>query len=79
MPRYFFSASDSAQADDMGLDLSDPQAARRYAIQYAGDLISDQPELLDSGELSISVTDERQQLLFTVKASGLPPAIRRLE
>ena len=42
-------------------------AARAAAIRYAGDVISDQPELLDASQaFKVEVTDDAGQALFTV-------------
>lgn len=68
MPHYYFSASDSVQDDDLGADLKDHSAARRFAIQYAGEIMNNQPEVLwDGREFSVAVTDESRVLLFTIR------------
>ena len=67
MPRYFFSASD-ADGDETGTELRDHAAARRFAIQFAGEIMNDHPDILwDGREFSIFVTDELRRLLFTIK------------
>ncbi|WCP13330.1 hypothetical protein sphantq_01755 [Sphingobium sp. AntQ-1] len=67
MPRYFFSASDE-EADEIGAELRDQSAARQFAIRFAGEVMDNQPDVLQGGQgFSISVTDERKVLLFTIE------------
>ena len=70
MPQYFFTASDSLDADDLGIDLIDGAAATRFAVQYAGRLISDEPDLVSkSRDFCVTVTDEAQRRLSVVRIS----------
>lgn len=67
MPRYFFSASDD-EADEIGADLPDQSGARQFAIRFAGEVMDNQPDVLQGCQgFSISVTDERKLLLFTIE------------
>ena len=60
MARYFFALHDHTfETDEEGVDLPDLHAARLEAIRFAGEVLRDQPDLLDgSNALSVKVTDE---------------------
>ena len=68
MPRYFFHTADgSRDRDTEGTELPDARTARVSAIRYAGDVLSDQPELLwDGRDFRVEVTTEEGDLLFTI-------------
>lgn len=68
MPRFFFHTADgSRDRDTTGTELPDATAARVAAIRYAGDLLSDQPDVLwDGRDFRVEVTDEKSDLLFTI-------------
>lgn len=70
--RFFFSASDEPEADDYGVEVDDLAAARRLAIQYAGAIIKDQPDVLETGQaFNVAVTDERGALLFLITVAAI--------
>ena len=68
MPRYFFSTLDGGHdIDHEGVELSGPAAARVAAVAYAGDMLGDQPDLLQEGGcFSVDVAGEGGQPLFSV-------------
>ncbi len=68
MPRYFFSSTNgSRHDDDRGAELSGDGAARVHAIQYAGDVMSNEPGVLwDGQEFKVEVTGDKGIRLFTI-------------
>jgi hypothetical protein len=65
--RYFFHTADgSRDRDTDGTELPDLAAARRQAIIYAGDCMSDDPGILGDRDFRVEVTDENDLMLFTV-------------
>lgn len=68
MPRYFFHTADGGRCRDRsGTPLPDDAAARAAAIRFAGDVLSDEPDLLRDGkDFRVEVTDEQGVLLFTI-------------
>jgi hypothetical protein len=83
MPRYFFHTADGSRDRDLvGTELNNYREARAAAIQYAGDVLSHEPEQLwDDADFRIEVTDETGLMLFTVimlaidaPATGIPAA-----
>lgn len=74
MPRYFFSLRDhTIETDDVGTELPDISAARVEAIRFAGEMLRDQPELLDDNQtLFVWVTDEAggRPFQLEVRAAG---------
>ena len=68
MPRYFFNSVDGKRDDDdRGTELPDHGAARVHAIQYAGDVMSDEPGVLwDGREFKVEVTGDNGLKLFTI-------------
>lgn len=68
MPRYYFNTVDGGRdQDDQGSELPDTEAARVAAVRYAGDVLRDQPEVLDkSGCFSVYVTGKNDESLFQV-------------
>lgn len=54
MPRYFFTLRDHVvETDDEGVELADAHAARIEAIRYAGEVLRDEPQLLDGRNLLV--------------------------
>lgn len=72
MPRYFFNIYDHVHDEDHeGVELASPAEARIQAVVFAGDYLSDNPELLrDEKPLVIEVRDEAKQVLLTVTMSA---------
>lgn len=68
MPRYFFKTEDGqVHRDQDGTELSGLSAARVHAIRYAGDVMSNEPDVLwDGNEFHVEVSDEKGALLFTI-------------
>jgi hypothetical protein len=68
VPRYYFhTAGDGQDRDDEGVELATDAAARVEAIQFAGAVMRDQPDVLwDGREFRVFVTNEWQALLFTI-------------
>lgn len=68
MPRYFFTTENGqVHQDDIGTELAGLAAARVHAIQYAGEVMAHEPDVLwDGREFHVEVSDERQALLFIV-------------
>jgi hypothetical protein len=82
VPRYFFHTADgSRERDTTGTVLASYEEARAAAIQYAGDVLSHEPEhLWKDSDFRVEVTDEHDLMLFTVimlavdaPATGKPP------
>jgi hypothetical protein len=73
MPHYFFNtANGSFEPDPDGIDLSDDAAARVHAIKFAGDVMHHEPDVLwDGSEFRVQVTDDEQQLLFTIEMKAI--------
>ncbi|WP_102957676.1 DUF6894 family protein [Mangrovicella endophytica] len=70
MTRYFFNLTDGTRdTDDVGTDLDDDQSARLMAIQFAGELMQNEPRLLDHGRLSVDVSDQSGATVFIVEIS----------
>ena len=74
MPRYFFNIEDHVPDPDKdGQELDGPCQARAMAVVFAGDMLSDQPELLDDGAvLKVDVRDEagRNVVLIPITAEA---------
>jgi len=68
MPRYYFSTADGTrQADTDGTELPNVASARIEAIKFAGDVLSEHPEIIWGGEdFRVEVSDENGLVLFTV-------------
>jgi len=68
MTRYYFHTSDGEyDVDDIGVELADDRAARREAIRYGGDILSNEPDLLSNAHgLRIDVTDDRDAHCFAI-------------
>ncbi len=70
MVRYFFNvANGKREPDTRGLLLADIGEAREAAIRFAGDIMSDEPDILKrSHKFSVEVTDDTGEVLFTIVA-----------
>jgi hypothetical protein len=68
MPRYFFNVADGEREPDLkGLILADGNAARIAAIRFAGDVMSDEPDILkERNQFSVEVADESGAVLFVI-------------
>lgn len=67
MPRYFFDLHDNfTETDLLGTDLDSDAAARSAAIQFAGEILKNEPSILTEGELQIDARDRDGNILFTV-------------
>jgi len=71
--RYFFHTADgSRDRDEDGVDLPDIQAARLEAIRYVGEMLSQHPDLLGTGQdFCVEVMNEHDQLMFKVVTRGI--------
>ena len=71
--RYFFNiVDDRYDRDEEGQELPDHDTARSVAVQYAGQLMRDRPEIVWKGqELRVEVTDKHGLLLFTLLILGV--------
>lgn len=75
MPHYYFSLYDHVrEPDDIGLDLPDDAAARSEAIRFAGELVRDDPAMLDNGcTLEVRVTDAQQRERLRIEMRAIEP------
>ncbi len=66
--RFFFNtANGSFHADANGTELSSIAEARKAATTYAGEILTNNPdEVWESNELTVTTTDERGLILFTI-------------
>lgn len=65
--RYFFKLTNGVREMDLaGTELHDEDAARREAVRFAGELLKDDPALLDHGQLLVSVRDEDNLVEFAI-------------
>lgn len=74
MPRYFFHTEDGRRFPDKeGTDLPDIGAARAAAITVLSEVLRDNPEEFWRHErFKVTVTDEDQRKLFTIKLALEP-------
>jgi hypothetical protein len=83
VPRFFFHADDGGYLfkDDLGMELRGLAEAKCEAVRYAGKLICDAAnQFWDAGDFSLTVTDEKGLVLFTLRLSATEaPAIRTWE
>ena len=72
--RYFFALHDHAvETDDTGVELPNPVFARAEAIRFAGEVLRDDPGLLDGGStLAVNVTDETGARHFQIEVRATP-------
>lgn len=65
--RYFFKVTNGVREVDLaGTELLDENAARREAVRFAGELLKDEPMLLDHGRLLVSVRNEDGSIEFAI-------------
>jgi hypothetical protein len=71
MPRYYFNvAHGEREQDTQGLILTDSNAARVAAIRFAGDVMSDEPDILKPGnQFSVEVVDEAGVVLLVISTT----------
>lgn len=71
MPRYFFNvAYGERETDTKGLILADSNAARLAAIRFAGDVMSDEPDILKRcNQFSVEVVDESGVVLWIISTT----------
>lgn len=78
MSRYFFHSKDGeAHRDEDGTELGSLSAARVQAIRYAGEVMSNEPDVLwDGNEFRVEVSNTSRKLLFTIvcQAHNAPAA-----
>ena len=74
--RFFFNLAGAVHdPDNDGIELESMAAARTMAVQAAGELIRDRPEIVWMGEEArVEVTDANRLLLFTVIVGGVDSA-----
>ncbi len=78
--RYFFKVTNGVREVDLaGTELLDENAARREAVRFAGELLKDEPMLLDHGRLLVSVRNEDCSIEFAITIRLEVKAIRSAE
>ena len=78
--RYFFKVTNGVREVDLaGTELLDENAARREAVRFAGELLKDEPMLLDHGRLLVSVRNEDGSIEFAITIRLEVKAIRAAE
>ncbi|MDF2640592.1 MAG: hypothetical protein K0R64_3576 [Novosphingobium lindaniclasticum] len=78
--RYFFKVTNGVREVDLaGTELLDENAARREAVRFAGELLKDEPMLLDHGRLLVSVRNEDGSIEFAITIRLEVKAIRSAE
>ena len=72
MPRFFFHVTDGYSVrDDEGTELPDIYAAQHQAVRTSGEILRDVgARFWDGTEWKLEVTDERGQILLTLRFSG---------
>ncbi|WP_336973047.1 DUF6894 family protein [Sphingobium aromaticiconvertens] len=72
MPFYYFDVHDHGQdQDDEGKDLPDDNAARVYAVVFAGEFLKHNPELIwDGRQFQVVVTDADKRRLLTINVTA---------
>ena len=68
MARFFFNLA-GAQSDEEGADLPDLDAAQTEAVSFLGAYLADHPEFARVGHWTVEVTDNRGQVLLSVKVA----------
>lgn len=75
MPRYFFHIEDGVHVVDReGLELADLKAAQAEAMRASGGMLQDHDPFTASSSWLMAVTDEADQLLFTMRYAVDVPA-----
>ena len=65
--RYFFHTADgSRDRDTVGMELETLSSARRHAVVFAGECMTDNPDILADHDFRVEVTDTYGALLLTV-------------
>ncbi|EQB14791.1 DUF6894 family protein [Novosphingobium lindaniclasticum] len=78
--RYFFKVTNGVREVDLaGTELLDENAARREAVRFAGELLKDEPMLLDHSRLLVSVRNEDGSIEFAITIRLEVKAIRSAE
>lgn len=70
MPRFFFHTADGSRCQDTdGTELPDMKTARCEAIKFLGQVVQDNPAVLDEGDdFKVEVSDSGGVLLFVITA-----------
>ena len=73
MPRFFFTLHDHFyESDEVGVELPDRTAARIESIRFAGEVMRDQPHLLDSSQMvKVCVTDANGAAAFRLEIRAI--------
>ena len=73
MPRYYFHVADGYSfPDEEGTELPDIYKAQAEAIRLSGEILRDMGGKFWNGtEWTLTVADERSQVLFTLRFSAL--------
>ena len=78
MPRFYFRVE--GPPGDLGMDLPSVADAKCEAVRYAGRLICEQANSFwDKGDFTMSVTDEKGLILFSLALSGVDAPVIRVE
>jgi len=82
--RYFFHTNHPTELtiqDDQGLDFPSIHDAKRAAVKYAGQLLSDVGEhFWDEADFDLTVTDHKGLILLGMRVVGCEaPAVRAAE
>lgn len=68
MPRFFFDLHDhESETDNLGTELGSERAAWIAAVQFAGEVLKNEPTILESEGLMIDARDEKDNVIFTVE------------
>jgi hypothetical protein len=78
MARYYFNVEGGYAANDDSIDVPTLAEAKCEAVRYAGRLLCDRAgEFWDSGDFTMTVTDEHALTLFSLQFSAVEaPAVR---
>lgn len=76
MPHYYFNIEDhGSYRDDSGTELADNHAARIQAVQFAGEYLRDNPDLLqDARRFVVEVSDDAGTALLRVSIVAEEPS-----
>lgn len=70
MQRYYFDLHDhEIERDKRGTELDDDRAARISAVRFAGEVLKNEPTLLDEEDLTICARDRDGTIIFSVDMS----------
>ena len=56
----------SSEFDRLGTELDSQRAAQVAAVEFAGEILKNEPSILDSKGLAVDARDEEGAILFTV-------------